>query len=112
LPGAEAGSTLSRTLHFLAGGLLLAGVVLLWWLNPPALNPMADPRAAEAMALVQTHRAEQAPTLRQALTKRAKVMQERGTGVRVGEWHVEHQGGDLYLVKVFVREEGDRQWFE
>ena len=111
-PSAEAGSSLSRALHYLVGGLLIAGGVGLWWLKPATLNPMADPRAAEAMAMVQTHRAEHAPTLRQALTNRAKVMQERGMGVRVGEWQVEHQGGDLYLVKVFVREQGAKQWFE
>jgi hypothetical protein len=76
---------------------------------------MADPRAAEAMALVQTHRALRAPTLRQAITDRVQVMAARGQGVRVGGWTVEKQPGpneNLYLVKINVREEGTRQWFE
>jgi hypothetical protein len=73
---------------------------------------MADPLAAEAMALVQTHRAEHATTLRQALTDRAQGMERRGIGVRIGDWQVEHQQGDRYLVKVFVREQGTKQWFE
>jgi len=104
--------SVGRALHYLVGGLLVAGGLLYWWMKPPGLNPMADPQAAEAMALVQTHRAAQAPTLRQALTNRAKDMKERGIGVRVGEWQVEHEGGDRYLVKVFVREQGMKQWFE
>lgn len=113
---AEAGSSrpfaLSRVLHYLVGALLVAGGVTYWALKPPTLNPMADPQAAEAMALVQTHRAEHAPTLRQALTDRIQGMEKRGIGVRLGEWQVEHQEGDLYLVKVFVREQGSKQWFE
>lgn len=104
--------SLSRLLHVLVLGLLVAGAVAYWAFKPHALNPMADPQAAEAMALVQTHRAEHAPTLRQALTDRVQAMEKRGIGVRLGEWHVEHQQGNLYLVKVFVREQGTRQWFE
>ena len=73
---------------------------------------MADARAAEAMALVQTHRARHAPTLRQALTERVQGIAARGQGVRLGEWTVQKQKDEVYLVKVFVREEGSRQWFE
>jgi hypothetical protein len=108
----DASSSLSRILHYVVGGLLVAAGLVYWAFKPPTLNPMADPRAAEAMALVQTHRAEHAPTLRQALTDRAQGMEKRGIGVRIGEWQVEHQEGDLYLVKVFVREQGTKQWFE
>ena len=110
--GSPRRGSLSRLLHSLVGILLVAGAVGYWLLKPPTLNPMADPQAAEAMALVQTHRAEQAPTLRQALTNRVQAMEKRGIGVRLGEWQVEHQQGNLYLVKIFVREQGTRQWFE
>lgn len=105
-------SALVRYLHYAAVGLLLAGGLAYWALKPPTVNPLADPRAAEAMALVQTHRAKQAPTLRQALTDRIQAIAARGQGVRMGEWTVQKQKDDLYLVKVFVREEGSRQWFE
>ena len=104
--------SLSRVVHYLVATLLVAGGVVYWAVKPPTLNPMADPLAAEAMALVQTHRAEHAPTLRQGLTDRVQGMEKRGIGVRLGEWQVEHQQGDLYLVKVFVREQGTNQWFE
>ena len=112
--GAEASgsSPLVRYLHYAAAGLLLVGGLLYWALKPPTVNPLADPQAAEAMALVQTHRARQAPTLRQALTDRVQAMAARGQGVRMGEWTVLKQKDDVYVVKVFVREEGSRQWFE
>ena len=106
----------SKALHYLAVGLLIAGGLAYWALKPPTANPMADPRAAEAMALVQTHRAKEAPTLRQALTDRVQGMAARGKGVRMGEWTVEKKRDDLYVVKVFVREEGSQggglRWFE
>jgi hypothetical protein len=104
--------SMSRVLHYTVGLLLLAGVVAYWWMQPSGLNPMADPAAAEAMALVQTHRAAQAQTLLQALNNRAKDMRDRGIGVRLGEWQVQRERPDLYLVKTFVREQGAKQWFE
>jgi len=105
-------SPLVRLFHYAAVILLLGGGLLYWATKPPTVNPMADPAAAEAMALVQTHRAKQAPTLRQALTDRVQAIAARGQGVRMGDWTVQKQKEDLYLVKIYVREEGSRQWFE
>ena len=108
------GSTPSRStiLHYAGAGILLLVGISYWYFKPPSVNPMADPMAAEAMALVQTHRAQRAPTLRQAITDRVQAMAARGQGVRLGEWRVEHQRGDVYLVRIWVREQGTRQWFE
>lgn len=108
--GAEA-SSLARHLHVAVFGLLLVAGLAYWILQPSSINPMADSRAAEAMALVQTHRARHAPTLRQAITDRVQVLAKRGQGVRLGEWRVEREG-DRYLVKIFVREREARSWFE
>ena len=108
--GAEA-SSLARHFHVAVVGLLLVAGLAYWILQPPSINPMADSRAAEAMALVQTHRAHHAPTLRQAITDRVQALAKRGQGVRLGEWRVERQG-NLYLVKIFVREREARSWFE
>lgn len=105
-------SSLTRLIHYLVVGLLVLGGLAYWALKTPTVNPMADSRAAEAMALVQTHRARHAPTLRQALTDRVQGIAARGQGVRLGEWTVQKQKDELYLVKVFVREKGSRQWFE
>ena len=44
--------------------------------------------------------------------KLAKKVEDRGKGVRIGEWTVEHIQDDYYKVQVWVREEGFRQWFE
>jgi hypothetical protein len=109
-----ASSSLVKWIHYLVVGLLLVGGLAYWALKPASLNPMADARAAEAMALVQTHRAQNAPTLLQALTDRVRRIADRGQGVRLGEWTVERRKGqeDVYLVKIFVREEGTKQWFE
>lgn len=110
----EAASPWVKRIHVAIVVLLLGGGGLYWALKPPALNPMADLRAAEAMALVQTHGAKRAPTLLQAVNERVKQMRERGQGVRLGEWRVEKDGEspDRYLVITFIREQGFRDWFE
>lgn len=105
-------SSLVGLIHYAVLGLCLVGGLAYWALKPLTLNPMADPRAAEAMALVQTHKAQTAPTLRQAMNQRVQAMAARGQGVRLGEWRVERQRDDIYLVKIDVREQGARQWFE
>lgn len=109
---ANSSSSVIKLLHYLVVGLLLLGGLAYWLLKPPTLNPMADAQAAEAMALVQTHKAQRAPTLRQALTDRVQALAARGQGVRLGEWRVEREGGDVYLVRIYLREEGTKQWFE
>lgn len=99
-------------LHYAVVGILLIGGFAYWYLKPPTLNPVTDPKAAEAMALVQTHQAVDAPTLLQSLANRTKVVEDRGKGVRLGEWQVEHVKDSQYMVRVWLREEGTRQWFE
>lgn len=105
-------SSFSTLIHVVVIGLLVGGGAAYWFLKSPSVDPMADPLAAQAMALVQTHRAQGAPTLLHAITDRVQAMVKRGQGVRLGEWRVQHQQGDLYLVSIMVREEGTRQWFE
>ncbi len=109
---AESSSSVSRVVHAVVIGLLIAGGIAYWLWKPASLNPMADARAADAMALVQTHRALQAPTLLQAVSGRVRAMAVQGQGVRLGEWRVERQAEDIYLVRVIIREQGTKQWFE
>ena len=99
-------------LHYAVVGLLLVGGIAYWYWKPSTLNPVLDSKAAEALALVQTHQAIDAPTLLQALANRAKIVADRGKGVRLGQWQVEHVQGPQYMVRVWLREEGSRQWFE
>jgi hypothetical protein len=83
------------------------------WMKPPSLNPIADHRAAEALALVQTHRAQGYPTILQAMTEHVRSMSERSRVARLGEWRVKQMEGDLYEIRVQLRDQSvTGQWFE
>ena len=102
----------TKIIHYAVVGILVIGGGLYWLLKPASVNPLSDPRAAEAMALVQTHRALGAPSIRQAIDQYARTVASRGRGVRVGEWMVERERPDVYLVRILIREEGSVEWFE
>jgi hypothetical protein len=99
-------------IHYAVVGILVIGGGLYWLLKPPSVNPLSDPRAAEAMALVQTHRALGAPSIRQAIDQHARLVAARGRGVRVGEWMVERERPEVYRVRILLREEGSVEWIE
>ncbi len=73
---------------------------------------MNDPQAAQALALVHTHRAVGYPTILQAFNERARIQQARNLGLRLGEWQVIKQDGQRYEVRIYMREQGTTQWFE
>ena len=92
---------------------LLLGVVYYLWVRPPVVSPVLDGRAAEALALVQNHRALGYPTLLQAMTEHVRSMSERNLVSRLGEWRVKQVEGDLYEIRLQVRDQGATgQWFE
>lgn len=99
-------------LHYAVAALLIIGLAGYWYFKPGGVSPASDSRAAKAIAMVQTHQAREAPTLLQALNNLARKVEDRGKGVRVGEWRVEHVQNEYYKVQVWLREEGFRQWFE
>ncbi|HXX76223.1 MAG TPA: hypothetical protein VEI50_13925 [Nitrospiraceae bacterium] len=104
---------MAKILHYAVLAVLALGVLYYLWVTPSSLNPMADKRAAEALALVQTHRALGYPTILQAMTEHVRSMKERGRGVRLGEWRVKQADGDLYEIRIQLRDEGEKgQWFE
>ncbi len=92
--------------------LLLVGVAayLIW----KPLDPMADPRAAQALALVQTHPARTAPSIRQAIDAIVKANRKGDRTPSVGDWTVRNDERNGYLVRVVVRLPGDemRRWVE
>lgn len=95
------------TLTLLVGG--VAGY-LLW----KPLDPMGDPQAARALALVQTHPARSAPSIRQAIDEVIKANRTTERSPSIGEWSVRSDEGASYLVRVVVRLPGDQKnrWVE
>ncbi|MEK7237559.1 MAG: hypothetical protein AAB242_13095 [Nitrospirota bacterium] len=110
---ASSSSSMVKVIHYAVVAVLLLGGLYYLWMKPPSLNPMADPRAAEALALVQTHRAQGYPTIFQAMTEHVRSMSERNRVARLGEWRVKPVEGDLYEVRIQLRDQGvTGQWFE
>ena len=102
-----------KIIHYLVLGVLALGAVYYVWTKPPTINPMLDRRGADALAMVQTHRALGYPTILQAMTEHVRSMKERGLNARLGEWRVKQVDGDLYEVRVQLRDRGaSGQWFE
>ena len=101
-----------KIVHYVVFGLLAIGAVAYVLLRPSFVDPMSDPEAAEAMALVQTHRAQRAPTIRQAISDRVKEISDNGRGVNLREWRVEREPSGTYLVRVSIREQVSIEWFE
>ncbi|HJT20908.1 MAG TPA: hypothetical protein VJ746_10585 [Nitrospira sp.] len=102
-----------KIIHYAVVVILVIGAAYFIWTKPPTINPMLDRRAADALALVQTHRAQGYPTILQAMTEHVRSMKERGLNSRLGEWRVKQVDGDLYEVRIQMRDRGQTgQWFE
>lgn len=102
-----------KVLRYLALAMLVSGVLYYLWMMPPSLSPVADGRVAEALALVQNHRAQGYPTILQAMTEHVRSMSDRDRVARLGEWRVKQVEGDLYEIRVQLRDQGvTGQWFE
>jgi hypothetical protein len=102
-----------KIIHYAVVVVLILGVLYYLWMKPPSLNPMPDSRAAEALALVQTHPAQGYPTILQAMTEHVRSMSERNKVARLGEWRVKQVEGDQYEIRVQLRDQGATgQWFE
>ena len=110
----SAGSFSAVTLiHYAVVAILVVGAAYYVYTKPPTLNPMVDKRAAEALALVQTHRALGFPTILQAMNEHVRSMKERGQGVRLGEWRVKQVDGEMYEIRLQLRDQSvNGQWFE
>ena len=71
-----------------------------------------DAQAREALELVRTHPARNAPTLEAALTAYVDTLEARGIPVRQGEWQVGKEHPGVYAVRMLVREKESREWIE
>ncbi len=100
-------------LHYAAIAVLLLGGLYYAWTTLPASTPSRGQREAEALTLVQNHPAIGQPTILAAMNEHVRTMKDRGQGVRLGEWRVKHVEGDIYEIRVQLRDQGTRgQWFE
>jgi len=102
-----------KIIRYAGMAVLVLGVMYYVWLQPPSPTPIVDSRAAEALALVQNNRAIGYPTILQAMTEHVRTMRERNLAARLGEWRVKQVEGDLYEIRVQLRDQGvTGQWFE
>jgi hypothetical protein len=94
--------------------LLLGGLYYAWTTLPSTTSTSGkNEREAEALSLVQNHPAIGFPTIVQAMNEHVRAMKERGQGVRLGEWRVKHVDGNIYEIRVQLRDQSVRgQWFE
>jgi hypothetical protein len=100
-------------IHYAIVALLVLVGLYYAWSTLPAATPARDERETEALALVQKYPAIGHPTILQAMNEHVRMMKDRGQGVRLGEWRVKHVEGDIYEIRVQLRDQGMRgQWFE
>lgn len=71
-----------------------------------------DPGAREALDLVRSHPARNAPTLEDAINRYVEELQAQGTSLHRGEWQVGKERPGVYAVRMLVREKGFNEWIE
>ena len=102
-----------RIIHYTVVCVVVVGALYYAWTTLPSATPARTPQEVEALALVQTHPAIGYPTIVQAMEDHVRTMKTRGQGVRLGDWRVKHIEGDIFEIRVLLRDQGVRgQWFE
>ncbi len=71
-----------------------------------------DPQAHEALELVRSHPARNAPTLEEAINRYVEALQAQGIPLHRGEWQVGKEREGVYAVRMLVREKGFNEWIE
>ena len=71
-----------------------------------------DPEAHEALELVRSHPARNAPTLEDAINQYVETLTAQGTSLHRGEWQVGKERPGVYAVRMIVREKGFNEWIE
>ena len=104
---------MNRIIHYTVVCVVVLGALYYAWTTLPSGTPSREPQEAEALALVKNHPAIGYPTIAQAMEEHVRAMKARGQGVRLGEWRVKHVEGDIFEIRVQLRDQGVRgQWFE
>ena len=94
--------------------LVLIVVASFFYSRPESGTPNIpdDPKAHEALQLVQSHPARNAPTLEQAIDQYIRELKAKGTPFHKGEWQVGEEQPGVYAVRILIREKGFNQWIE
>ena len=71
-----------------------------------------EPEAHEALELVRSHPARNAPTLEDAINAYVEELKAQGTPLHRGEWQVGKERPGVYAVRMLVREKGFNEWIE
>lgn len=103
-----------RIIQVAALAVIVLGGLYYTWTGLPRFNPVAlDKQEAEALMLVQSSPAIGAATILDVMNDHVRSMKDRGQGVRLGDWRVAHVEGDIYEIRVQLRDQSVRgQWFE
>ena len=107
-----------RMIHFMVMAIIVVGGLSYVWISMPVFKKTGgavarDAREGDALALVQSHPAIGASTILEAMDVHVRSMQERGQGVRLGDWRVQHVENDIYEIRIQLRDQSVRgQWFE
>ncbi len=102
-----------RVIQYVVVAVLLLGGLYYAWTSLPSTAPSRTAREAEALVLVQQHPAIGFPSILEAMNEHVRSMKGRGQGVRLGEWRVKQVEGQIYEIRVQLRDQSVRgQWFE
>jgi hypothetical protein len=102
-----------RVIQYVVVAVLLLGGLYYAWMSLPSTAPSRTAREAEALVLVQQHPAIGFPSILEAMNEHVRSMKGRGQGVRLGEWRVKQVEGQIYEIRVQLRDQSVRgQWFE
>jgi len=103
----------THIIQYAVVAVLLLGGLYYAWIPLPSSAPSRTAREAEALALVQNHPAIGFPSIFEAMSEHVRAMKSRGQGVRLGEWRVKQVEGQIYEIRVQLRDQSVRgQWFE
>ena len=71
-----------------------------------------DPKAYEALGLVQSHPGRNAPNLEEAVNQYVRDLDAKGIPYHKGGWQVGEEQPGVYAVRILVREKGFDEWIE
>ena len=103
---------MQKILMFVIGVLLLGAAVVYLNMKPSPPELPDDPLALEALTMVRTHPARQAPSLDQAITNILDTMEKKGQPFHNVGWRVTPSDPNVFVVSLLIREKGETGWIE